>query len=86
MPKALCGGDQGPSPCELFLGSIAADLLNTMITRACELDLDIGEVEATVEAPVNLRASFGVSEEVARGFHAIHVKVRPPRINFMRYE
>ena len=44
LPKAFLGCDEGPSPCELFLGAIGGDLINPTYKQVC--GGDTGHAEA----------------------------------------
>jgi uncharacterized OsmC-like protein len=54
-PPDAGGGDSGPTPGELVLAALGACLASTYATKAASADVEIDQLEVTLEAPVDFR-------------------------------
>jgi uncharacterized OsmC-like protein len=72
-PAVLCGEDNGPTPVEHLLHSLAACLTAGVANIAAARGVTLQSVESTLEGDIDLRGILGLSDEVRNGFSAIRV-------------
>lgn len=72
-PAVLCGEDEGPTPVEYLLHSLAACLTAGIANIAAARGVTLHEVESTLEGDIDLRGILGLSDEVRNGFSAVRV-------------
>ena len=80
-PAVLTGQDNGPAPVEYLLAALAAcltsGLANIAAARGIELtEVELTEVESTVEGDINLLGLLGLSDEVRNGYEQIRVSFK----------
>lgn len=72
-PAVLVGQDEGPTPVEFLLYGLAACLTAGIANVAAARGVKLTSVESTVEGDVDLRAIFGVTDEVRNGYQQIRI-------------
>ncbi|MDZ5619647.1 OsmC family protein [Nocardioides bizhenqiangii] len=72
-PAVLVGEDNGPTPTEYLLHSLAACLVSGLANIAAARGVNLSEVAATVEGDIDLLGILGLSDEVRNGFGQIRV-------------
>lgn len=75
-PAVLVGRDQGPTPVEFLLHSLASCLTAGIGNIAAARGVTLHEVESTVEGDIDLRAILGLTEEVRNGYQGIRVNFK----------
>ena len=75
-PPVLVGGDNGPTPVEFLLHSLATCLTAGLVNIAAARGIDLEEVESTVEGDIDLLGILGLSDEVRNGYQGIRVSFR----------
>ena len=74
-PKRVGGTDTGPSPVEVFLGSLGACLDFTATIVAKEMGYDLKEFKLEIEGDLDPRGVMG-KEGIPVGFQSIRVNVK----------
>jgi uncharacterized OsmC-like protein len=74
-PKRLGGTDEGPSPVELALASLASCQAITYRVWAHRLGIALERVHVEVAGDIDLRGFFGTEEGVRAGYGAIRIQV-----------
>jgi uncharacterized OsmC-like protein len=72
-PAVLVGSDNGPTPVEYLLHSLAACLTAGIANIAAARGVQLTEVRSTVEGHIDLRGILGLTDEVRNGFEDINV-------------
>jgi len=72
-PAVLCGSDNGPTPVEYLLHSLAACLTAGIANIAAARGVTLRSVESTLEGDIDLRGILGLSDDVRNGFSAMRV-------------
>jgi uncharacterized OsmC-like protein len=72
-PAVLVGADNGPTPVEFLLHSLAACLTAGIANIAAARGVDLIEVSSTVEGDIDLMGLLGLDPEVRNGFQQIRV-------------
>ena len=72
-PAVLTGKDNGPTPVEYLLHSLAACLVAGLANIAAARGVTLSEVTTTVEGDIDLLGILGLSDEVRNGFEQIRV-------------
>jgi len=75
-PAVLVGADNGPTPVEYLLHSLAACLTAGLANIAAARGVNLTEVESTVEGDIDLLGILGLSDEVRNGFQQIKVSFK----------
>jgi uncharacterized OsmC-like protein len=75
-PEVLVGADNGPTPVEYLLHGLAGCLTAGIANVASARKITLHSVEAMVEGDIDLRAIFGITDEVRNGYQAIRVSFR----------
>ena len=75
-PAVLVGADQGPTPVEFLLHSLASCLTAGIGNIAAARGVTLHEVEATVEGDIDLQGILGLSNEVRNGYQGIRVNFK----------
>ena len=72
-PAVLVGADNGPTPVEFLLHSLAACLTAGIANIAAARGVDLDEVSSTVEGDIDLMGLLGLDPDVRNGFQQIKV-------------
>ena len=72
-PAVLVGADNGPTPVEYVLHALAACLTAGLANIAAARNVNLTEVESTVEGDIDLLGILGLSDEVRNGYQGIKV-------------
>jgi uncharacterized OsmC-like protein len=72
-PAVLVGQDNGPTPVEYLLASLAACLTSGLANIAAARGIELTEVESTVEGDIDLLGILGLSPEARNGYKQIRV-------------
>jgi uncharacterized OsmC-like protein len=72
-PAVLVGSDNGPTPVEYLLHSLAACLTAGIANIAAARGVDLTEVSSTVEGDIDLMGLLGLDSHVRNGFQQIKV-------------
>jgi uncharacterized OsmC-like protein len=72
-PAVLVGADNGPTPVEFLLHSLAACLTAGIANIAAARGVDLDEVSSTVEGDIDLMGLLGLDPGVRNGFQQIKV-------------
>jgi len=72
-PAVLTGKDNGPTPVEFLLYSLAACLTAGIANIAAARGVKLSSVESRIEGPMDLRGILGLSDEVRNGYEKIRV-------------
>jgi uncharacterized OsmC-like protein len=72
-PEVFSSEDQGPTPVELLLVSLASCLTAGVAAVAQNREIQLRSVTATLEGDMDIRGILGVDPEVRNGFN--HIKV-----------
>jgi uncharacterized OsmC-like protein len=72
-PKVFSAEDQGPTPVELLLVSLASCLTAGVAAVAQNREIQLRSVAATLEGDMDIRGILGVDPEVRNGFNQIRV-------------
>jgi uncharacterized OsmC-like protein len=72
-PAVLVGSDNGPTPVEHLLHSLAACLTAGIANVAAARGVHLTEVQSTLEGRIDLMGILGLSKEVRNGFQDITV-------------
>jgi uncharacterized OsmC-like protein len=75
-PEVLVGEDNGPTPVEYLLHSLAACLTAGLGNIAAMRGVTLHSVESTVEGDIDLLGIFGLDEGVRNGFQQVRVSFR----------
>src|SRR3954463_12624255 len=75
-PAVLVGADNGPTPTEYVLHALAACLTAGIANIAAARNIDLTEVESTVEGDIDLLGVLGLSDEVRNGYQQIKVSFK----------
>ena len=75
-PAVLVGQDNGPTPVEFLLYGLAACLTAGIANVAAARGVTLTAVESTVEGDIDLRAIFGVTDEVRNGFERMRISFK----------
>jgi uncharacterized OsmC-like protein len=75
-PKVLVGEDQGPTPVEFLLHSLATCLTAGIANIASVRGVTLTEVESTIEGDIDLQGIFGMSSEVRNGYQGIRISFK----------
>jgi uncharacterized OsmC-like protein len=72
-PAVLVGTDEGPTPVEFLLHSLASCLTAGIANIAAARGVTLNRVESKVEGDIDLRGILGLSKEVRNGYQGIRV-------------
>lgn len=72
-PAVLVGKDNGPTPVEFLLYSLAGCLTAGIANIASARGVKLSSVESRIEGPMDLRGILGLSDEVRNGYEKIRV-------------
>jgi uncharacterized OsmC-like protein len=72
-PTVLVGADNGPTPVEYVLVALAACLTSGLANVAATRGVQLHEVTSHVEGDIDLRAIFGLTDEVRNGYEGIRI-------------
>jgi uncharacterized OsmC-like protein len=72
-PAVLVGADTGPTPVEFLLHALASCLTAGIANISATRGVALTEVRSTVEGDIDLRAIFGLTDEVRNGYQRIRV-------------
>lgn len=75
-PAVLVGGDNGPTPVEFLLHSLAACLTAGIGNIAAARGIELSEVESTVEGNIDILGLLGIDQNVRNGYQGIKVSIR----------
>jgi uncharacterized OsmC-like protein len=75
-PAVLVGSDNGPTPVEYVLHALAACLTAGIANIAAARNVNLTEVESTVEGDIDLLGILGISDGVRNGFQGIKVSFK----------
>ena len=73
-PEVLTGRDNGPTPAEFLLHSLAACLTAGIANIAAVRGVNLTLVESTVEGDIDLLGILGLSDDVRNGYQQIRVR------------
>jgi uncharacterized OsmC-like protein len=72
-PAVLVGADNGPTPVEYLLHSLATCLTAGIVNIAAARGVDLTEVSSTIEGDIDLMGLLGLDPDVRNGFQQIRV-------------
>jgi uncharacterized OsmC-like protein len=75
-PAVLVGSDNGPTPVEYVLHALAACLTAGIANIAAARNVNLTEVESTVEGDIDLLGILGIGDGVRNGFEQIKVSFK----------
>jgi uncharacterized OsmC-like protein len=75
-PAVLVGADHGPTPTEYLLHALAACLTAGIANIAAARNVNLTEVESTVEGDIDLLGILGLGHGVRNGFQQIKVSFK----------
>jgi uncharacterized OsmC-like protein len=75
-PPLLLGEDRGANPVEFVLHALAACLTTSLAYHAAARGIEIKSITSELKGDIDLRGFLGVAEEVRKGYHHVHVKMR----------
>src|SRR3974390_801895 len=75
-PEAFSAEDQGATPVEVLLVSLASCLTAGVAAVAQNREIQLRSVEATIEGDMDVRGILGVDPEVRNGFSQIRVSYK----------
>jgi uncharacterized OsmC-like protein len=75
-PEVFASEDQGPTPVELLLVSLASCLTAGVAAVAQNRDIQLRSVSATLEGDMDVRGILGADPEVRNGFSQIRVSYK----------
>jgi uncharacterized OsmC-like protein len=75
-PAVLTGKDNGPTPVEFLLVSLAACLTAGIANIASARGVTLHSVEASVTGDIDLQGILGLSDEVRNGYEGLRVAFR----------
>ena len=75
-PAVLVGADNGPTPVEYVLHALAACLTAGIANIAAARNIQLSEVESTVEGNIDLLGILGIGSGVRNGFEQIKVSFK----------
>jgi uncharacterized OsmC-like protein len=70
-PQILLGHDTGANPCEHILHALAACLTTSIVYVAAARGIQLTEVESRLEAEMDMRGAFGISDAHRSGFERV---------------
>ena len=74
-PPTLGGSDEGPNPVEFLLGALAGCMNVTAHQVAREMDLDVRDLEITIDGDLDPAKFMGKSDESRAGYEEIRVDI-----------
>lgn len=74
-PPTLGGSDEGPNPVEFLLGALAGCMNVTAHQIAREMDLDVHNLEISIDGDLNPAKFMGKSDESRAGYEEIRVDI-----------
>ena len=75
-PAVLVGSDKAPTPAEFVLHALAACLTAGLANIAAARNVNLTEVESTVEGDIDLLGILGLSDDVRNGYQQIKVSFK----------
>jgi uncharacterized OsmC-like protein len=75
-PAVLVGADQGPTPAEYLLHALASCLTAGIANIAAARNVNLTEVESTVEGDIDLLGILGLGHGVRNGYQQIKVSFK----------
>ena len=75
-PTVLVGHDNGPTPAEYVLHALAACLTAGIANIAAARNVNLTEVESTVEGDIDLLGILGLDRDVRNGYEQIKVSFK----------
>ena len=75
-PPVLTGTDEGPTPVEFLLHAIAACLTAGIANIAAARNVNLSEVESTVEGNIDLMGILGIGSGVRNGYEQIKISFK----------
>ncbi|HEX6771543.1 MAG TPA: OsmC family protein [Acidobacteriaceae bacterium] len=75
-PVILLGADSAANPVEYLLHALAACLTTSMVYHAAARDIQIEEVESSLEGDIDLHGFLELDKTVRRGYQGIRVNFR----------
>ncbi len=76
QPVFLGGENIAPNPVEYLLHALNSCLTVTLVYHAAVQGIRLGSVEVYSEGDMDARGFFGISEQVAKGYRQIRVRMR----------
>ncbi|POG53738.1 OsmC family peroxiredoxin [Haloferax sp. Atlit-12N] len=74
-PESLGGANAGPNPVEYLLGALAGCLNVTAHVVAREMDLDVRDLEISIEGDLNPAKFMGKGDDARAGYEEVRVAV-----------
>ena len=75
-PAVLVGSDNGPTPVEYVLHALAACLTAGIANIAAARNVNLSEVESTVEGNIDLMGILGIGSGVRNGYEQIKISFK----------
>jgi uncharacterized OsmC-like protein len=75
-PAVLVGGDEGPTPVEMLLLSLAACITAGIANIAAARGVTLTAVESTVDGEIDIQGILGLSAQVRNGYQRIRASFR----------
>ncbi len=75
-PAIMAGGNSVPNPVEFLLHALAGCLTTTLVYHSAVRGLKISAIESDLEADLDLRGLFGLSDRISKRPQEVRVKMR----------
>ena len=75
-PAVLLGNDNAVNPVEYLLHALASCLTTSMVYHAAARDIQIDEIESSIEGDIDLQGFLELDRLVRNGFQGIRVKFK----------
>lgn len=75
-PPVLLGIDHAPNAGEWMLHALIGCVTGTIVYHAAARNIVVDAIESRIDGDVDLRGFLGLSDQVRKGFIAIHVRMR----------
>jgi uncharacterized OsmC-like protein len=72
-PPALLGKDRAANPVEYLLHALASCLTTSMVYHAAARDIQIEEIESSLEGDIDLHGFLDLDQNVRKGYQGIRV-------------
>lgn len=76
QPKEFGADDTAPTPPEMLAISLGSCVVSTIQFIAAQKNLDVGNIEVSVEGSIDFSRAMGVSDRERAGFGALKVGIR----------
>lgn len=76
QPQFLGGQDFGPNPVEYLLHALSSCLNVTLVYHAAVQGIQLHAIQTSAEGEMDARGFFGISDEVAKGYGRIQVRMQ----------